>query len=52
MAYRLGSDVGSVDEKISCEVATYVWIQDNCQEVRIPELLGFGFSNGRRVSLV
>ncbi|KAF2785785.1 hypothetical protein K505DRAFT_380680 [Melanomma pulvis-pyrius CBS 109.77] len=47
MAYRLGEDVGSVDEKIGCEVATYAWMQDNCPEVKIPDLLGFGFSDGR-----
>ena len=52
MAYRLGSDIGSVDEKIGCEVATYAWMQDNCPDVRIPDLLGFGFFNRRGVSLL
>ncbi|KAF1951137.1 hypothetical protein CC80DRAFT_597531 [Byssothecium circinans] len=47
MAYRLGKDVGSVDEKIGCEVATYAWMQENCPDVKIPHLFGFGFSDGR-----
>ena len=50
MAYALGKDTGIVDEKIGCEVATYAWMQDNCPEVNIPDLLGFGFSDGRKVS--
>jgi hypothetical protein len=51
MAYRLAEDVGSVDEKIGCEVATYAWMQDNCPEIKTPRLLGFGFSDGRDVSV-
>ncbi|KAF1913519.1 hypothetical protein BDU57DRAFT_313769 [Ampelomyces quisqualis] len=47
MAYKVGEDVGSVDEKIGCEVATYAWMQDNCPEIKIPDLLGFGFTDGR-----
>lgn len=50
MAYTLGKDIGVVDEKIACEVATYAWMQDHCPEVKIPDLLGFGFSDGRKVS--
>lgn len=50
MAYRLSRDIGSVDEKIGCEVATYAWMQENCPDIKIPDLLGFGFSDGRNVS--
>lgn len=42
---------GSVDEKLNCEVATYAWMQENCPEVPIPHLFGFGFSDNRHVSL-
>jgi hypothetical protein len=41
---------GTVDEKISCEVGTYAWMQDNCPHTRIPHLFGFGFSDNRHVS--
>lgn len=40
---------GTVDEKMRCEVAAYVWIQKNCPEVPIPNLLGFGFPGGSNV---
>jgi hypothetical protein len=35
---------GTGDEKISWEVGTYAWMQDNCPHIRIPHLFGFGFS--------
>ncbi|KAK4044666.1 hypothetical protein C8A01DRAFT_42574 [Parachaetomium inaequale] len=38
---------GTVDEKLSCEVGTYTWMQDWCPDVRIPHLYGFGFSDRR-----
>jgi hypothetical protein len=41
---------GTVDEKVSCEVGTYAWMQDNCPHIRIPHLFGFGFSDNRHVS--
>lgn len=41
---------GTVDEKLGCEVGTYLWMQDNCPDVPIPHLFGFGFSDGRHVS--
>ncbi len=40
---------GTVDEKLSCEVGTYAWMQDWCPDVRIPHLYGFGFSDHRHV---
>ncbi|KAL7914479.1 hypothetical protein GGI35DRAFT_466462 [Trichoderma velutinum] len=38
---------GTVDEKMRCEVGAYVWMQENCSDVRIPYLYGFGFSGHR-----
>ena len=40
---------GTVDEKLSSEVGTYVWMQDRCHDVRIPHLYSFGFSDHRHV---
>jgi hypothetical protein len=40
---------GTVDEKISCEVATYAWMQENSPDISIPGLIGFGFRDGRHV---
>jgi hypothetical protein len=40
---------GSVDEKIRCEVATYIYIQEKCPEISIPYLVGFGLKDGSHV---
>lgn len=40
---------GTVDEKLSCEAASYVWMQEHCTDVRIPHLYGFGFTDGSHV---
>ncbi|KAH6869234.1 hypothetical protein B0T10DRAFT_418812 [Thelonectria olida] len=37
---------GTIDEKVSCEVATYVWMQEYCADIRIPSLFAFGFRDG------
>ncbi|OAA63337.1 hypothetical protein SPI_03500 [Niveomyces insectorum RCEF 264] len=37
---------GSVLEKMRCEMASYVWMQRHCPQVRIPHLYGFGFPDG------
>ncbi|POR34249.1 Uncharacterized protein TPAR_05549 [Tolypocladium paradoxum] len=42
---------GTVDEKMRCETATYVWMQERCPDIPIPQLYGFGFYNHRHVSL-
>lgn len=47
MAHRL---TGIVEEKMRCEVATYIWMQENCPDIPIPRLYGFGFPSGRHVS--
>lgn len=36
---------GTVDEKMSAEIASYVFMQEECPEIRIPCLHGFAFSN-------
>jgi hypothetical protein len=43
---------GSINEKLSCEVGTYVWMQDRCPDIPIPQLYGFGFSDNRHVSFL
>ncbi|EPE05303.1 phosphotransferase enzyme family protein [Ophiostoma piceae UAMH 11346] len=32
---------GSVADKLRCEAASYIWMQQHCPEVRIPHLYGF-----------
>ena len=51
MPYKLadGRNPGSVDEKMSCEVGTYAWMQERCPDIRIPHLYGFGFPDHRHV---
>ena len=34
-----------IEEKVNCEVATYIWMQENCPEIKIPMLYAFGFTN-------
>ncbi|KAL8826849.1 MAG: hypothetical protein Q9170_007247 [Blastenia crenularia] len=45
LPYRIGEEFfpGNADEKLRCEAATYIWIKENCPEVHIPQLFGFGF---------
>ena len=43
---------GTVDEKLCSKVGTYAWIQDQCPDIRIPHLYGFGFFDHRHVSYV
>lgn len=38
---------GSVDEKSSCEVGAYAWVEEHCPEIRTPHLFGFGFLDGQ-----
>ena len=51
LPHKLAEDryPGTVDEKMRCEVAAYLWIRENCPEVPIPNLLGFGFPGGSNV---
>ncbi|CAF3539881.1 unnamed protein product, partial [Fusarium graminearum] len=40
-----GQHPGTIDEKVECEVATYIWMQQYCPDIRIPHLLAFGFTD-------
>ncbi|GKZ42598.1 hypothetical protein AbraIFM66951_002289 [Aspergillus brasiliensis] len=49
LPYKIGeaTNPGNVDEKLRCEVATYIWIRQNCPSVPIPLLHGFAFPDGQ-----
>ncbi|KAJ6023804.1 hypothetical protein N7540_004601 [Penicillium herquei] len=51
LPYRVGEDFrpGNSDEKLQCEAGTYAWLQQNCADVPIPQLYGFGLSTGETV---
>lgn len=51
LPYRVGEkpNPGNGDEKIRCEAGTYAWVQQNCPEIPIPQLFGFGLSTGQTV---
>ncbi|KND92742.1 hypothetical protein TOPH_02888 [Tolypocladium ophioglossoides CBS 100239] len=54
MAHKLAEHhyPGTVDEKLSSEVSTYIWMQQHCHDVPIANLLGFGFTDGRHFAQV
>ncbi|OAP57606.1 hypothetical protein AYL99_08344 [Fonsecaea erecta] len=37
---------GTIDERVACEVAAYVYLQEHCIDVRTPILYAFGFVDG------
>ncbi|KAE8407861.1 hypothetical protein BDV37DRAFT_268992 [Aspergillus pseudonomiae] len=47
LPFKIGEafNPGNMDEKLRCEVATYIWIRENCLTVPIPSLYGFAFPN-------
>lgn len=51
LPFKIGesNNPGNVDEKLRCEVATYIWIHQNCPTVPIPTLYGFAFPDGQTV---
>lgn len=51
LPYRVGEEFrpGNADEKLRCEAATYAWLQENCPDIPIPHLHGFGLSTGEKV---
>lgn len=53
LPYKVGEEEcpGNAEEKLRCEAATYVWIQENCPDVPIPQLLGFAFHENQCVSV-
>ncbi|KAL4950406.1 hypothetical protein BDW69DRAFT_187382 [Aspergillus filifer] len=48
LPYKLGQNhnPGNADEKLRCEIATYIWISEHCPGIPIAPLHGFGFENG------
>lgn len=53
LPYRVGENhyPGNSDEKVCCEAGTYIWLQENCPNIPIPHLYGFGLSTGQTVCL-
>lgn len=51
LPYKIGESThpGNAEEKLRCEAATYIWIQDYCPDVPISYLWGFGFAGGQSV---
>lgn len=51
LPYKIGeaTSPGNADEKLRCEAATFIWIRENCPQVPIPQLWGFGFVGGQSV---
>ncbi|RDL41490.1 Uncharacterized protein BP5553_01469 [Venustampulla echinocandica] len=49
LPYKVGEALcpGNVDEKLRCEVATYIRMQEMCPDIPIPFLFGFGFPDGQ-----
>ena len=47
LPYKIGEEdyPGNAEEKLRCEAATYVWLQQHCPDVPIPRLLGFSFGD-------
>lgn len=52
LPYKVGEakNPGNVDEKLRCEAATYMWIQQESPTTPIPKLYGCGFPDGQTVS--
>ncbi|KAJ5728675.1 uncharacterized protein N7483_003183 [Penicillium malachiteum] len=48
LPYKLGEsrNPGNVDEKLRSEAAAFIWMRENCPEVPIPQLWGFGLVGG------
>ena len=53
LPYKLGEDLeeykGNVEEKLRCEAASHIWINENCPSVPTPYLWGFGLPCGQCV---
>jgi hypothetical protein len=52
LPYKLGeaNSPGNVEEKLRTEIAAYIWLQEQCPDVSIPILHGFGLPDGQCVS--
>jgi hypothetical protein len=51
LPYKIGEETfpGNADEKLRTEAATYIWIDENCPNIPIPKLRGFGVAGGLSV---
>ena len=51
LPYRIGEHEapGNLEEKLRAEIATYLWLQENCPGVPIPVLHAFGLPDGSTV---
>lgn len=51
LPYRVGefSKPGNSDEKVRCEAGAYAWLEENCPDIPIPRLYGFGMGTGETV---
>ena len=51
LPYKVGElkHPGNADEKLRCEAATFIWMQEHCPEISIPQLWGFGLVGGQSV---
>ena len=51
LPYKVGETTcpGNANEKLRAEAAAFIWIRDNCPDVPIPFLWGFGFPSGQSV---
>ncbi|PGH10633.1 hypothetical protein AJ79_05347 [Helicocarpus griseus UAMH5409] len=54
LPHRIGEAFrpGNADEKLRCEAGAYVWLQENCPTVPIPQLYGFGLSGGQSFTAI
>ncbi|KZF25522.1 hypothetical protein L228DRAFT_255211 [Xylona heveae TC161] len=48
LPFKIGEyfEPGNAEEKVRSEAATYIWIKENCPDVPIPTLRGFGVPGG------
>ncbi|PGG97090.1 hypothetical protein GX51_07491 [Blastomyces parvus] len=48
LLHKIGEEAfpGNAEEKVRTEAATYIWIQENCPDIPIPSLRGFGVPGG------
>lgn len=52
LPYKVGEEhfPGNAEEKVRSEAATYIWIGENCPDIPIARLCGFGLAGGLSVS--
>jgi hypothetical protein len=52
MPFKVGEEAfpGNAEEKLRSEAATYIWIKNNCPDIPIANLRGFGLTGGVSVS--